>query len=489
MRIAHLSAEVSPFARTGGLGDVVAALPVAQRHLEQDVSVWMPLYRQAREEIARRGLVTELGAEPFVIQVGFARYQVGLLRTYLPGSQVPLYLLGQEELFDRPHLYGANIHGRDDGILRYAVFVRAVMEAMRRLRLIPDILHAHDWHAALAPMALAWDRPADWHFQRTASVLTLHNLAYQGAYDPLEFVHLNLPVERAPAVAWLGSLNLMKGGLLAAHAITAVSPTYAWEIATPEGGFGLDAIVRSRSSALFGILNGVDTELWNPAIDGKIPHRYSREDLRGKAENRRTLLTVAGMDADDPGMVVGVVGRLTEQKGYDLLFPVLDDLLRDGTRFVMLGSGERWLEKAVHAYGHRARGRFFGHVGFDEPLSHLIEAGADCFLMPSRFEPCGLNQMYSLSYGTPPIVRRVGGLVDTVVGYDGSNRERANGFGFDDPEPSALRDTIRWAEQCFRDVALWDQLVQNGMALDFSWRRSAEVYQALYERLKADRQG
>ncbi len=484
MRIAHLSAEVSPLARTGGLGDVVAALAGAQRRLNQDVSVWMPLYRQARETLARRGLVTEVAADPFLVQVGPARYEVGLLQTRLPGSTVPIYLVGHEELFGRPHLYAANIQGRDDGLLRYAVFVRAVMEAMRRLKLVPDVLHAHDWHASLAPMSLAWNRPAENPFQHTSSVLTLHNLAYQGVYDRREFVHLDLPADRAPALVWSGALNLMKGALLTAHAITAVSPTYAWEIATPEGGFGLDAIVRSRSSSLVGILNGVDTEVWNPATDGLIPCRYSRADPSGKAENRRTLLTMAGMDAADPGLVVGVVGRLTEQKGYDLLFPVLDDLLREGIRFVMLGSGERWLESAVNAYTRSARGRFFAQVGFDEPLSHLIEAGADCFLMPSRFEPCGLNQMYSLSYGTPPIVRRVGGLIDTVIGYDGSNRECANGFGFDAPEPPALRDVLRRVERCFSDVALWEQLVQNGMALDFSWEKSAEAYQSLYERLK-----
>lgn len=489
MRIAHLAAEVSPFARTGGLGDVVAALALAQHPFGHDVTVWMPLYRQAREEIARRGYAMEFVTDPFTLQVGHLRFQVGFVRTSLPGSNVPLYLVGQDELFNRPQIYGRDAHGRDDGLLRYSVFVNAVFEVMRRLQLVPDLVHAHDWHATLAPMALAWRRPQDPHFERTSTVLTVHNLAYQGIYDPREYAYLNLPPERAPAAQWLGRLNLMKAGLLTADAITAVSPTFAREIATPGGGFGLDPIVRTRSAALHGFLNGVDTSLWNPETDGKIPYRYRRGDLAGKAENRRTLLTMAGMDAGDPRMVVGVVGRLTEQKGYDLLFPVLDELIRDGLRFVMLGTGERWLENAVHGYTHRARGRFWGHVGFDDPLSHLIEAGADAFLMPSRFEPCGLNQMYSLLYGTPPIVRRVGGLVDTVTTYDGVNREVATGFGFDVSEPHAVRDAVRWAQQCFSDKALWSQIVANGMASDFSWKRSAEGYVELYERLWRAKQG
>ncbi len=489
MRIAHLAAEVSPFARTGGLGDVVAALAAAQLPLGHEVAIWMPLYRQAREEIARRGYVTEVVTDPFTLEVGYLRFQVGFLRTKLPGSTVPVYLVGQDELFDRPHLYAHNISGKDDGTLRYSVFVNASFEAMRRLQLIPDVLHAHDWHATLAPMALAWGRPQDWHFKKTSTVLTVHNLAYQGVYEPREYLYLNLPPERAPAAQWLGKLNLMKGGLLTADAITAVSPTFAQEMATPEGGFGLDPIVRTRSAALYGFLNGVDTNLWNPATDRKIPYRYSRDDLAGKAENRRTLLTMAGMDPDDARMVVGVVGRLTEQKGYDLLFPVLDELLHDGVRFVMLGTGERWLENAVHGYTQRAKGKFWGHVGFDDPLSHLIEAGADCFLMPSRFEPCGLNQMYSLIYGTPPIVRRVGGLIDTVVTYDGMNAEQATGFGFDGAEPYALRDSVRWAEQCFTDKPLWSQIVSNGMAQDFGWKQSAEAYLELYERLRKKKHG
>ncbi|MFN7130600.1 MAG: glycogen synthase [Myxococcales bacterium] len=489
MRIAHLSAEVSPFAKTGGLGDVVGALPKYQAELGNDVSIWMPLYRQVHEWLGKRGQSPEWVTGPYDVEVGYKRYTVGLLRTFLPGSLVPVYLVGCDPLFDRPQVYSTDAHGRDDGWLRYAVFVRAALEGMRRTQEVPDVLNAHDWHTCLAPMALAWDRPRDWHFEKTVTTLTIHNAAYQGMYGPDTFMDLNLPREMAPGVMWRGALNLMKGGVMSAWAITAVSPTFAHEITTPDGGFGLDPILRHRRDDLVGILNGIDSQVWNPATDTRIPKTYDRDHLEGKLENRRALLSMAGMDPDDRNMVVGIVGRLTEQKGYDLLFPVLDDLLRDGIRFVMLGSGDERLEGLVHHYGHHARGRFWGYVGFSDDLAHLIEAGCDTFLMPSRFEPCGLSQLYSLAYGTPPIVRRTGGLNDTVIGYDGWNRDWATGFGFDSPDPHALRETVRWAHRCYGDMHLWTQLVRNGMAQDFSWYRSAEKYLDLYRKLLPRRDG
>jgi len=426
MKIAHLSAEVSPFAKTGGLGDVVGALPIAQAQLGHDVTVWMPYYRQVRAELGKRGITPEVATEPFNVELGFNTWPVGIMRTVLPGSQVPLYLVGCDPLFDRPQIYAPNAFGADDGIVRYSVFVRAVMESMRRLRLVPQLLNAHDWHAALAPMSICWDRPRDWHFGETATVLTLHNLAYQGVYHPNDFVHLGLPQEWEPATLWKGDINLMKAGLLAADGITAVSPTFAWEITTHDGSFDLDRIVSYRANDLVGIVNGIDTQVWNPEVDPKIPHHFSRSDMRGKAAHRRPLLTMAGLA--------------------------------------------------------RERGRVWSYIGFDETRAPLIEAGSDTFLMPSRFEPCGLNQLYSLAYGTPPIVRRVGGLADTVTGYDGKNADVATGFSFDLVDPLALRDTVRWAKQCFADKALWSRLMANGMAQDFSWRRSAESYLAFYER-------
>lgn len=481
MRIAHLAAEVAPFAKTGGLGDVVGSLPIAQADLGHEVTVWMPLYRQVWQELNRTGVRPELACDPIRIELGFQTHEIGVLRTRLPGSDVPLYLIGSDPHFDREQIYGAAYWG-DDGLIRYSIFVRTALEAMKRLWLAPNIIHAHDWHAALAPMALAWDRPRDWVFDQTRAILTIHNLAYQGIYPPSSFVHLGLPIDAYPMVEWDGNINLMKGGIASAAAITAVSPTFAREITTPDGGFGLDAMLRSRRQQLVGIVNGIDPNVWNPATDSKIPFNYNLESLELKRKNREELLRLAGMNPGDGGLVVGIVGRLTSQKGLDMLFPVLPNLLNKGVRFVMLGSGESKLEGLMHEYSQAAPGKFWGYVGFQDDLAHSIEAGADAFLMPSRFEPCGLNQLYSLAYGTPPIVRRVGGLADTVIGYDGHNASWATGFNFDSPQPSALRDSVLWAQHCYENSSLWTRLAVNGMHQDFSWHRSAQDYQDVYSR-------
>ncbi len=480
MRIAHLSAEVTPFAKTGGLGDVVGALPKAQAELGHQVTVWMPLYRQAWEAMRKRGIEPEPACEPF--RVG--QQEVGILRTVLPDSEVPLFLVGADEYFNRPHIYSSTLSGEDDGIIRYSLFVRAVFQAMHRLWNTPEILHAHDWHMALAPMALKWDNPRDWVFNETVSVLTIHNLAYQGIYPHRMFPVLGLPSGVQAQVDWDGAINLMKGGIVAADVITAVSPTFAHEITTPDGGFGLDRMLRMRGGDLMGIVNGIDPLIWNPAHDRQIARNYDAKSLAGKLENRRALLKSTGMDPNDRSFVVGIVGRLTHQKGFDLLFPVLGDLIGSGVRFVMLGSGERELENKMHYYSHHANGKFWGYVGFQEDLAHRIEAGVDAFLMPSRFEPCGLNQLYSLAYGTPPIVRRVGGLADTVVGYNGHNREEATGFTFDAATPTALRDTVMWAQRCYQDPMLWTQIARDGMAQDYSWKHSAYLYDDVYRAVR-----
>ena len=480
MRISHLSAEVTPFAKSGGLGDVAGALPKAQADLGHDVTVWMPLYREVWEAMRKRGIEPEVACEPFHV----GAQQVGILRTKLPGSDVPLFLIGADEYFNRPQIYSTAATGEDDGIVRYALFVRAVLGGMHRLWSAPEILHAHDWHAALALMALAWDRPRDWIFDNTATVLTIHNLVYQGMYSRRMFPVLGLPHDALPQVDFGGAVNLMKGGIVAADAITAVSPTFAREIMTRDGAFGLDPILRMRSSALIGIVNGIDPLVWNPAVDSKIAVNYDASSVGKKLENRRTLLTACGMNPEERGLVVGVIGRLTHQKGFDLLFPVLGDLIGAGIRFVMLGSGERELERQMHRYSNISGGRFWGFVGFQEDLAHQIEAGADAFLMPSRFEPCGLNQLYSLAYGTPPIVRRVGGLADTVEPFDGTNRETATGFAFDAATPGALRDTVLWAQRCYHDPELWTQLALNGMRQDFSWKHSAELYTDVYRAVR-----
>lgn len=483
MRIAHLSAEVAPFAKSGGLGDVVGALPKAQAELGHDVSVWTPLYRQTWDAFHRLHIDPELVLPPMLVTVGPHRFEVGVLRAHLPGSRVPVYFIGSNENFDRDSIYAPDAFGRDDGIIRFSLFVRATLLALDRLWMAPHILHAHDWHAALAPMALAWDQPGNWVFDQTRTVLTIHNLAYQGVYSPGTFGVLGLPPAVQPWVEWNGAVNLLKGGLASSGAITAVSPTFAWEITTPSGGFGLDPILRVRASDLVGILNGIDPDEWDPSKDPHLSATYDATSLERKAINRGDLLRFAGMDPDDPGLVVGAVGRLTNQKGWDLLLGAVDELLYRGIRFVFLGSGEPHYEWELRRLSDERPGRLFAWIGFREDLAHRIEAGADAFLMPSLFEPCGLNQMYSLRYGTPPIVRRTGGLSDSVVGYDGNNAEYATGFAFDEPSPRALRDTLLWTQQTFRRPDVWRRIVANGMQQDFSWQRSAARYVDLYTRL------
>lgn len=487
MRIAHLSAEVAPFAKTGGLGDVVGALPKAQKDHGDEPTIWMPLYRRLWEWFEQQDRRPEWVCDPIALDLGFQRHGVGLLRTWLPGTQVPVYLVGHDPSFDRASLYGAAPDGSDDGLVRYAIFVRAAMQFMRRLDLVPDIIHAHDWHAALAPMALAWDHPRDPAFARTGSVLTIHNGAYQGRYDHGSYHHLALPRAVQSQLDWSGHLNLLKGALIAADAITTVSPGYRRELLTSEGGFGIDTIYRHRAQDFVGLLNGIDETVWNPAVDTKIPRRYDISELAPKWDNRKELLARAGMRPDDTGFVVGAVGRLVKQKGIDLLFSELPALLNDGVRFVFLGSGERAIEDELMAWTRRAPGRFFTKLGYDDAFAHLVEAGADAFLMPSRFEPCGLNQMYSMAYGTPPIVRRTGGLADTVTGFDGRNLSEATGFVFERAEPAALRETIRFAARCFRNPLVWTRLARNGMGIDWSWRRAAERYASVYERVLARR--
>jgi starch synthase len=487
MRIIHLAAEVAPFAKSGGLGDVVGALPKAQAALGHEVAVFMPLSREVRAALQKLGIEPQWVCDPIRVHLGFRPYEVGFLQARLPGSDVPVYFVGSDPHFDRENIYSPAPSGEDDGLFRYALFVRAAMAMMRQYGPPPDVLHAHDWHTALAPMALAWDRPRDPHFARTLSVLTIHNLAYQGLAPWREYVQLGLPGHIRSQLDWNGTLNLMKGALTATDVITAVSPTFAREIQTADQGFKLDPMVRSRRNSLRGIVNGIDANVWNPAVDPKIPARYTMDDLSGKLANRQAMLERAGMDPNDRGMVVGIVGRLTRQKGLDLLFPVLGELIGAGVRFVALGSGEDELESQMHRASHEARGRFWGYVGFSDELAHLIEAGADAFLMPSRFEPCGLNQLYSLAYGTLPIVRRVGGLADTVIGYDGSNRDDATGFSFDEASSRALRETVRWAQRCYQDPALWTRLMRNGMSQNNAWEKSAARYLDVYEEGRARR--
>ena len=486
MRITHLSAECVPFAKTGGLGDVVGALPKAQRRHGHDVDVFLPFHLETAEWYRRRSTWPEAVLPPFDVPILGRNYTVGILRGTLPGSDVPIHFVAHDPLFHRPRLYAPNDRGQDDGLWRFSLFVRAAVEALKRMGRRPQILHTHDWHPSLAVMLGAWSSWRDPWWDDISSVLTIHNVSYQGVYGPAEFRSLGLPAEAwiGGQIRFAGALNLLKGAVAAADMITAVSPTYAWEITTPEGGAGLDPILRIRRDRLVGILNGIDTEIWNPALDPLLAARYDASNFEGKEACRGDLCRLAGFDDGDPSMILGSVGRLTDQKGFDLIVGAAGELVRRGVRIVLLGTGEPQLEHAVRALALHHPGRVASFVGYNDELAHQIEAGADAFVMPSRFEPCGLNQMYSLAYGTPPIVRRTGGLADSVRGFDGRNLGDATGFLFDDASAHALAATVLYAQSLFFHTASWRRLMQNGMAQDFSWERSSAQYDAVYRRAR-----
>ncbi len=462
----------------------MGSLPKALASGGNDVDVFLPFHLEAANWYRARNAWPEEALPPFDVSILGRPYRVGLLWDLLPGTTVPVYFVAHDPLFHRAAIYAPNEKGQDDGLWRFSLFVRAVVEALKRLRRKPRVMHVHDWHPALLAMLVAWSSWRDRFFDDVASVLTIHNLGYQGIYGPDEFPALGLPLEvwSDAGVAFRGNVNLLKGAIVAADMITAVSPSYAGEIRRPEGGFGLDAILRARGDRVVGILNGIDRGVWNPATDGALAARYSASDLSGKDACRADLCRLAGFDPSDGGFVVGAIGRLTDQKGFDLLLESAPELVRRGVRIVMLGSGEPAWEGAMRLLEARHPGHFKAFVGYDEALSHRIEAGVDAFVMPSRFEPCGLSQMYALAYGSPPIVRSTGGLADSVVPYDGGNLERATGFAFDAAAPHALAAEILHAQHVFFQHDRWRRLVENGMAQDFSWDRSARRYEAVYRR-------
>lgn len=482
MRILFASAEVSPFAKTGGLGDVCGALPKALEALGHDVLVVMPWYREAREYLQRNSLPVETIAKGVRLSWAGWSHEISVHRALLPGSGVPVVFIENDYFFNRESIYALTWDGHDDNLERYTVFCRAVILVAEMLSFAPEIIHAHDWHTALLPVYLHSGLRGSEVFRLAHSVYTIHNLAYQGRYPADRFASLGLHSRywSGDGIDYYGDVHLMKGGILFANQVTTVSPTYAREIQGGEFGAGLDGLLREHSYKLTGILNGIDTGEWDPATDEHIPARYSAGDMRGKRICKEHLSREAGFSNEPEVPLIGVVSRLVSQKGLDLLLPILDDILSRNARVVLLGSGEPDLEDAFRRFSSAYPGRFRAWIGFDNPLAHRITAGCDTFLMPSRYEPCGLNQMYALRYGTPPVVRMTGGLADTVVGFDGWNADHANGFGFGTVDPRAFHGAIVHAIQTFAQRDLWERLQQNGMRLDFSWERSAREYERIY---------
>lgn len=474
LKILFASSEIHPIAATGGLGEVCASLPVALRAFGCDCRAIIPGYRSVRDALGSLPVVQTLRVP------GWDR-PIEIRRGELP-SGLTVYVVDIAELFNRPGSLYTPAAGGDwaDNAYRFGIFSRAVAaiagsDAPGAWR--PDLVHCHDWQTGLVP-ALLHAEP-----QRPATVFTIHNLAYLGLCDYATFQRLQLPgpLWSPDAIEFYGSGALIKGGIRFADAVTTVSPTYAREILTPEFGHGLDGLLRSRAHLLSGILNGIDYRQWNPAADRFIEPRYDAEHLSQKQAHKRELQRALGLREQPDALLLGSVSRLTDQKGLDLAIDAFASLAGElPLQLALLGTGEPRLHDGLRALAQAHPGRVGLRLGYDEALAHRIIAGSDALLMPSRFEPCGLTQLCSQRYGTPPIARRIGGLADTV---DDSGNGGATGFLFDAPTSAALAATIRRAYACFRDPAVWLARQRAGMTRDFSWSASAALYRETYRRL------
>jgi len=473
MNILFVSSEVTPLAKTGGLGDVAAALPAALRDAGHSVAVVLPYYRAVREsgvEAEDTGLVLD-------IPLGPARLAA---RVYESSTRegVKLFLVRRDEFFDRGGLYGNDLGDYTDNAARFLFFAKAAAELAERIRPRPDVLHLNDWQAALAA---PWVR---FRGLPQKTVFTIHNMAYQGVFAAWDHDLTNLPHGwfSPDGFEFHGSFNTMKGALHHADAVTTVSPSYAREICTPEFGCGLDAVLRGRAGGVEGILNGIDVRLWNPERDPHLPENFSAARPGGKKKCREALLERFGLEAGVKAPVFAAVSRLVEQKGLDVVARTVPALVEQGGFFVLLGSGAPDLEKAFVRLAGDCPGRAAVRIGFDEPLAHLIEAGADFFLMPSRFEPCGLNQMYSQRYGTIPIVTRTGGLADSVEDMD---LKKGTGTGLVVPSctRAALAKGVERAFRLYQDRTALKAARRRGMERDFSWKGAARAYERVYARV------
>jgi starch synthase len=479
--ICFVSSEVAPLAKTGGLADVSGALPKQLHDLGHDVRVFMPLYATVDRTTVPTRIVEQ--CRDVQVWLGSLEYRFTLMEAALPGSRLPIFLIDCPSAYDRTTLY---TNGEDEH-LRFLLLQRAALEACQRLKFSPHIIHCNDWHTGLMPLILktqyAWDRL----FAHTKTLMSIHNIGYQGHFAAGTLGHAGLSEHAALLDSYdltRGRVNWLKEGIRHADRVSTVSPTYAQEICTPLGGHGLDGALRTRGDVIAGILNGVDYREWNPATDTLLPKQYSATDLSGKAIVKQSLLARMHLPARAETPLIGCVSRLTPQKGFDLLFDVLPELLSQREfALTILGSGELRYEQFFADLAKRFPDRVSFQSGYSEELAHWIEAGADMFLMPSMYEPCGLNQMYSLKYGTVPIVRRTGGLADSVHMWNATTHQ-GTGIVFNDFDGPAVRWALHTALDLFKNRAAWNALVKNGMAADYSWEQQTHHYVSLYREMQ-----
>ena len=481
MKITFAASECVPFSKTGGLADVVGALPQALAALGHEVVVFLPKYKQTK--LTQATTVLRSVTVPFDDQYRFCSVLDG-------GTQhgVRFYFIDYPPFFERDALYGTPTGDYPDNAERFALYSRAVLEASKQMG-VPDVFHCHDWQSALIPVLLRTVYADDPAFRGVPVVLTIHNIGYQGLFPPDTLPLLGLPWDlfTMDKLEFFGKVNFLKGALVFADFVTTVSKKYSQEIQTSEYGFGLEGVLRARAATVTGILNGVDYNEWSPEKDKFIKAKYSPADLGGKAACKQDLLAEFGCsDTSSKLPIIGIVSRFAAQKGFDLISQIMDRLAREEMIICALGSGDKEYQDMFTRMHQAYPNRILIKVAYDNTIAHKIEAGSDMFLMPSRYEPCGLNQIYSLKYGTVPVVRATGGLDDTIENWDPKTK-RGTGFKFSDYTGEALLKTIQTALAAYKDQAGWQQLMRNGMNKDFSWDASAKEYVRVFERVKQAR--
>jgi len=485
MNIVWTTSEAAPYAKTGGLADVSYSLPYALAENGHNVSVFMPYYPQV---MADKCDDTECVYELLGVPFGDNNEEWASIRRHKISANLSFYFIEFNRFFDRPKLYDWEGCEYADNAERFIFLSRAIMQAILALKINVDVLHTNDWHTALCNVYIKSELYKNYtNFDGTKSVITIHNIGYQGVFNKanLYWTGLSWDYFNFHCLEFFDQLNFLKAGVLLADMVTTVSPTYAEEILSAEYGFDLEHSLQhcAAQGKLRGIINGIDTQEWNPEIDPLIPANFSAESITGKALCKADLQKEFGLTVRPDVPLYGVVSRLATQKGLDVFIESIEEMLEyDDVQFVVIGSGDKWQESALANFARAYPNRFGAHIGYNNRLAHMVEAGADFFVMPSRYEPCGLNQMYSMKYGTLPIVRATGGLADTVINYSPENIENATGFTFYDLYPSALRDTMRWAASIYLtnkpDI---NAMIENGMTTDFSWHHTATEYEALYQ--------
>ncbi|TXL17509.1 starch synthase [Methylococcaceae bacterium HT3] len=475
-KILFVSSEVQPLIKTGGLADVAGSLPIALAELEQDVRIIIPKYQALKLD----------GEVKYRCSLRINNYDINILETRLPGTDVIVWLVDCPEFFDVPGNPYTDEFGSAwaNSAARFSLFCRVAVETSQNrahLDWKADIVHCNDWQSGLVPALLTLES------HRPSTVFTIHNMAYQGLFSETDYFDLNLPGQlwNPSALEFHSLLSFIKGGIACADHITTVSPNYALEIQTAEYGYGLEGLLHHRHHELNGIINGIDIDVWNPETDTRIAQNYGIDSLAKKAGNKAALQQHFSLPVEPAIPMIGLIGRLVDQKGIDLVIDCLDSLTNYPIQFVLLGSGEKGFEHRLKNLSYLYPDKVAVSIGYNEDLAHLIEAGADMFLMPSRFEPCGLNQLYSQRYGTLPIVRKTGGLADTVVDALPHNiaDKTASGFVFEEASVGAMLETIKRAILLYANKRTWQQLQKNAMRKDFSWRQSAQQYLDLYNTL------